>query len=71
MAQRTSVGSRSLTGRRHFGMGWLPWVALLAIALLAVLAWLLIRNIDDEDDNDASRYVPHSTPVLHDASVAA
>lgn len=50
MAQSTQVGSRSLTGRRSYGLGWLPWLALALLALLALLVFLLIRNIGDDGD---------------------
>ena len=51
MAQTTNVGSRSLTGKRRHGLGWLPWAALALLALLALLAFLVIRNVADDGDS--------------------
>lgn len=51
MSQTSTVGSRSLTGRRNHGLGWLPWAALALLALLALLAFLIIRNVADDGDN--------------------
>jgi hypothetical protein len=51
MSQTSAVGSRSLTGRRNHGLGWLPWAALGLLALLALLALLVIRNVADDGDS--------------------
>jgi hypothetical protein len=44
------VGARSATGRRHYGLGWLPWVALALLVALVIAAALIIANVSDEND---------------------
>jgi hypothetical protein len=45
------VGSRSVTGKRSHGLGWLPWVALLVLLALVALAVLVVTNVNDENDD--------------------
>ena len=66
------IGSRSLTGRRRYGLGWLPWLALALLLLLALLAFVLIRNLDDdeESDNGAGRVTAATVVAPRQALVA-
>ena len=64
------IGSRSIGGRRRYGLGWVPWLALLMLALAALIIFLVVRNVADEDDrtgldasNDRSTASPAPTPV--------
>ena len=44
------VGARSATGRRQYGLGWLPWVALALLVALVIAVALIIANVSDEND---------------------
>ena len=69
MAQTTPVGSRSLTGRRKYGLGWLIWAALALLALLALLMFLVIRNL--ADDGDQAGVDARNDPAAATATTAA
>jgi hypothetical protein len=46
----TRAGSRSLTGRRHYGLGWLPWLLILVLLVLAAAILVVVANLDEETE---------------------
>jgi hypothetical protein len=44
------AGARSATGRRNYGINWLPWLALLLLIATIVVAVLIVANVSDEND---------------------
>jgi hypothetical protein len=45
-----NVGARSATGRRNYGVNWLPWLALVLLVAVIAIAALIIANVNDEND---------------------
>ena len=44
------VGARSVTGKRSYGLGWLPWVLAFLLLALAAIVVLIVANVNDEND---------------------
>jgi hypothetical protein len=45
MSSQEPRGARSVTGRRHSPLGWLPWVALALIVLITLVVVLIARHV--------------------------